>query len=59
MMTNTEKKIFAAVTVFTIVVIILVGQISNKIEGAGGLHGIAVSVGKEAKSILKEINGPD
>ena len=55
-MTSIEKKMLVAIGVGVLMFIYGVSSLVRIVGDAGGLHGIAVSAGKEVKKIAKEIN---
>ena len=58
-MTKVEKSMIAVVAGCIVVIFLLSFTISKSIEEAGGIKGIAVSIGKDIKDISKQINEED
>ena len=55
-MSTLEKKLLAGTAAFILLAVVLVIQLSNRIEERGGIRALVVEAGKEVKEIAKEIN---
>ena len=55
-MTKIEKQMIGVMVVLVLLLFISVATLRKGIEDAGGVSGIAVSVGKEIKDIKKQIS---
>ena len=56
-MTNIEKTILTIIVVLSVFLFFNLRACNKKIEQNGGMHSIIVEIGKELKSIEKEIKG--